>query len=234
LVAPRIEFEQRLGLGLGAWLRYGPRLSLPSLHNGLFEQDAALPGIRNRPSRESVNAEAGLSASLPWQLGLELKGFLVQNEDANFLDDPAGIGLWRMTNVRGSRRGGVELGLRLPLEGGYSLDGSLAWQHAELIDSLGQQATFVPALKAGAWLSWKGAPYSAAIGVAHLSERQGRLAGGDTLPAYTDLRARAAYDWNESVSLLFEASNLLSQRVQEFSGYAEASPYLGGGLEYRF
>lgn len=234
LLAPRVEFEQRLGLGLGVWARFAPRLSLPRLENGLFEKDPALPGTRNRPSRESINLEAGLSAALPRQLSLEIKGLLTQNEDGNFLDDPAGIGLWTATHVRGSRRSGAELALRAPLSEMLAARISMRWQQVELIDSPGLVATFAPSLEAEAWLEWKNGPVSAAVGAIFIEQRQGRLAGGDLMPATTDLRARAAYELNQWLSLVAEGRNLLSQQVQEFSGYADPSPYVGAGAELRF
>ena len=234
LVAPRVEFEQRLGQGLGAWVRFAPGMGLSTLSEGLFDKDPALPGINAKPEKDSVNLEAGLSAALPGQVALELKGSLKQNEDALFLADPRSQGLWRSVNVRGSQRNALELSEKAPLGEEFSEEIKLGWQSVQLLDSLGLAATFSPALQAEAWLRWKREPWTAALGGAYVSDREGRLAGGDTLPAYIDLRLSGGYAVNDSFSLIAEARNLLSQRVQEFSGYASPAPFAGAGAEFKF
>jgi hypothetical protein len=236
LVAPRAEFEQRLGGGLGLWARFNPGLELPTLTglDGLFDKDQALPGTRTQPSKDSSNLEAGISAALPAQVELEIKGLLRQNENSVFLDDPRGQGLWMAGNVNGASRVGVEVDERAPLGGGFSERLSLKWQSVSLTDSPGLEATFAPALEGEGWLQWRQGPWSAGLGAVASASREGRLAGGDTLPAYTDLRITGGYDFNAWLSLMAQARNLLGEEVEEFSGYADPAPFVGAGLKVKF
>lgn len=234
LVAPRAEFEQRLGCGLGVWVRFAPKLELPTLEGGLFDMDPALPGTRTLPSEDSVNLEAGLSAALPQQVELELKALIRQDDNASFLDDAAGQGLWTETNVRGEQRVGAELGERAPLGGDFSERLSVKWLTVSLSDSPGLVATFAPALEGEAWLDWHHDVWTASLGAVSSAARQGRLEGGDTLPAYTDLRLKGSYAVTDWLNLIAEARNLLSQEVEEFSGYADPAPFVGAGLQAKF
>lgn len=234
LFAPRAEFDQRLGSGLGVWASFRPSMHASAMNGALFDTDLAFPGTRTRPQKDSVDLEAGISAALPHQLGLELKGGLKQNEDGLFLDDSAGTGLWQEANVRSSRTAFAELSEQSPLSGEFSQKALVKWQQVELLDSLGLKATFSPALQAEAWLQWKRDEFSAGLGALFAGEREGRLKGGDTMEAYTDLRLRGAWEGSERLTLIAEIRNLAFQRVQQFSGYADPAPMAGLGAEFKF
>jgi hypothetical protein len=238
LVAPRFEFEQRLGTNASAWLRFTPRLELPTLQGaqGLFEKDTVFPAAKVTASKDLVRLEGGLSTSLKGNIDLELKGFVRQNKDAIQWDDPAGVGLWSAGNVAGMRSAGATLSESAPLSPGRALKehASLSWQGSELLDSPGLGATFFPAWKSEAGLDWAQGPWKVSLNALYLAERQGRLAGGDLIPAYVDLRLNMEYAYNDHLSFLAEARNILAQPVQEFSGYADPSPFVGLGAAYQF
>ncbi len=236
LVAPRGEFEQRLGGGFSAWARFAPGLSLPTFAGpeGLFSQDPALPSRLTLPSLDQYQVAAGLGAQLGPNIGLEIKAHARQNEDAWQLDDPLAAGLWTTFNVRRSRRVGVELSESSPLGGGFSQSLGLGWQNLELLDNPALLPTFAPALKGSASLGWMGEGLRAEVKASYVGSREGRALGGMSLPAYADLGASLEYEINASFSLLAEASNLLSQKVAEFPGYPEPSPSAGLGIKYQF
>jgi hypothetical protein len=240
LIAPRADFEQRLGRGLSAWVRFDPGLELPTLKDGLFEQDPALPSTTVLASTDSIRLEAGLGASLPGNISLELKGFVRQNENSIFLDEPLKNGLWISSNARGERSDGAGLDESGPLESllpGLAQRLSFGWQESLLIDSPNLKATFSPALKGEAGLDWaqaKPGKWKASLSLAYLGQRQASLDGSQTLPDYFDLHLGAEYAFNQNLSFLIQARNLLAQRVETFPGYAEPNPFVGAGISWQF
>ncbi|MES2201088.1 MAG: hypothetical protein V4498_02440, partial [candidate division FCPU426 bacterium] len=108
LFAPRFELEQRVGGGISVWARFDPRLSIPTLHGGLFEKDPALPSVTALPQKELLDLKAGLNAVFHDNISIELSGFLLENVDGTQLDDPFALGLWTTASVPGMRVAGVD------------------------------------------------------------------------------------------------------------------------------
>lgn len=233
LVAPRAEFEQRLGSGLGFWARFRPRLELPSLQ-ALFEKDPALPSPTAKPSRDRYHVEAGLTVNFPKNIALEVKGLARHNEDASLLDDPLLSGVWTTKNVREMRVLGASATLRVPLEESFRLALSGSYTKTELPEDPSLVASFAPEVRGRAALEFSEGDWAGALHADYTGERQARLMGNAGLPTQIDLGASAQWEFIEHWRLLAEAGNLMGQKVQEFPGYPEPAPYVGAGLAVEF
>ncbi len=232
-VSPWAYFEQALGPGLSIWGDFSPGLGLATL-NGDFEADAVLPNASLKLQKGRLKLESGLRLALAGPLWLEASGFVDQNDDAAMLEALPGSGLWTRVNQRQSFSSGVRAGIKARAKGDIELRALLQYQQASLPDSLGLQASFQPSLsgEASAGKTW--GDLSLSLNGRYVGERYANLAGSLMAAAYFDLGAELTYSMSESLTLLAEGRNLAFQRVIDFPGYAEASPFAGLGLQFNF
>jgi hypothetical protein len=129
---------------------------------------------------------------------------------------------------------GLEARQNAPLGREWQEDLRVRLSDTVVLDSPGTEATFSHYLEGDAGLSWNRGIWKLALRGLFMGQRQERSSGDALLPAYVDLRFKAEAAFSANWSVMLEGRNLLSQPVQEFSGYADPAPFVGLGATFQF